>query len=100
MIFDDIKHSDKQGKEYWSARELATALEYKEWRNFKPVIEKAMELCKQNAVRQDDHFVVQHEMITLAKGAKRGVDSFRLSRYACVLIAMRIKEKKTMAMLA
>jgi len=100
MIFDDIKHSDKQGQEYWSARELATALEYKEWRNFKPVIEKAMELCKQNAVRQDDHFVVQHEMITLAKGAKRQVDSFRLSRYACLLIAMSMTGKKTMAMLA
>ncbi len=97
-IFDIIRHIGDDGIEYWSARELATALEYKEWRNFKPVIEKAIALCEQNAVHKDDHFVQYHEMITLAKGAKRQVDSLRLSRYACLLIAMSMTGKKAMAM--
>ena len=41
-IFEDIKHIDESGKEYWEARELQKALEYKEWRNFKLVIDKAI----------------------------------------------------------
>ena len=32
--FEDIKHIDKNGNEYWSARELQTVLDYKEWRKF------------------------------------------------------------------
>jgi len=29
--FDDIKHVDENGFEYWSARELQKVLEYKRW---------------------------------------------------------------------
>ena len=42
-IFEDIKHIDELGNEYWLARELMKALEYKEWRKFDKVIQKAME---------------------------------------------------------
>ena len=34
-MFDDIKHIDEKGNEYWYARELQKALKYKNWRNFK-----------------------------------------------------------------
>ena len=33
--FEDIKHIDENGNEFWLARELQKVLEYKEWRNFK-----------------------------------------------------------------
>jgi hypothetical protein len=39
-IFDDIKHLDDKGQEFWSARELAVALEYKEWRNFNLLLKR------------------------------------------------------------
>ena len=41
-IFEDIKHIDENGNEYWCARELQKVLEYKEWRNFNKVINKAI----------------------------------------------------------
>lgn len=97
-IFDDIKHLDDKGQEFWLARELAVALEYKEWRNFKPVIEKAIALCEQNATTKDNHFVLSTEMVKLGSDASRNVTSYRLSRYACLLIAMSMNNKKPMAL--
>ena len=40
--FEDIKHIYEYGNEYWFARDLQKVLEYKEWRNFKVVIDKAI----------------------------------------------------------
>ena len=40
--FEDIKHIREDGSEFWSARELADALEYTQWRNYSKVIERAM----------------------------------------------------------
>ena len=31
--FEDIKHIDENGVEFWYARELQSVLDYKEWRN-------------------------------------------------------------------
>ena len=42
-IFEKIKHVNEYGQEFWYARELQTALEYKQWRRFCNVIEKAKE---------------------------------------------------------
>ena len=44
--FEDIKHIDENGVEYWYARELQSVLNYKEWRKFENVINKAKESCK------------------------------------------------------
>ena len=41
-IFEDIKHIDERGNEYWEARELQKALE---WRKFLGVIEKSKDTC-------------------------------------------------------
>ena len=38
-IFENIKHIDDNGNEYWLARELQRVLQYSEWRNFKKVID-------------------------------------------------------------
>ena len=39
--FEDIKHINEDGVEFWYARELQMVLNYKEWRKFNGVIEKA-----------------------------------------------------------
>ena len=44
--FDSIKHIDKNGVEFWDARELQKVLEYKQWRRFENVINKAKESCR------------------------------------------------------
>lgn len=41
-IFEDIKHIDEFGNEYWLARELQNVLEYKRWDKFCNVIKHAM----------------------------------------------------------
>ena len=32
--FEEIKHIDELGNEYWEARELMSALEYSKWEHF------------------------------------------------------------------
>ena len=44
-LFESIRHVNEYGEEFWYARELQIALEYKEWRNFLKVIKKAMTAC-------------------------------------------------------
>lgn len=39
--FEDIKHIDENGIEYWYARELQSVLDYSEWRKFEGVIQKS-----------------------------------------------------------
>ena len=43
--FEDIKHIDELGNEYWEARELMIALEYSKWEHFAKVINKAKIYC-------------------------------------------------------
>ena len=45
-IFEDIKHIDEDGNEFWFARELQQVLEYAQWRRFENVIDKAKFACK------------------------------------------------------
>ena len=52
--FENIKHIDDYGNEYWYARELQKVLEYKDWRNFQKVIDKAKESCKNSKFNLDE----------------------------------------------
>ena len=56
--FEDIKHSDDNGNEFWEARELQQILGYKEWRYFSTVIEKAQIACSQSNNSINSHFGV------------------------------------------
>jgi len=84
--FEKIKRLDKEGAEYWSARELAKLLEYQDYRNFVSVIEKATTSCVESNVNVEDHFVEITEMVTIGSGATRKLSSMLLSRYACYLV--------------
>ncbi len=46
-------------------------LDYYEYRNFIPVIEKAKEACNNSGHEVDDHFVDIHEMVQIGSGAMR-----------------------------
>ena len=59
---------------------------------------KAMKLCTQNGKNVCDHFVQVHEMIKIGKGGQRLVESYRFSRYACLLISMSLSSKKENAL--
>ena len=99
-IFENIKHIDENGNEYWLARELQETLNYKEWRKFDSVINKAKIACENSKAVVSDHFVGVDKMIELAKNAKRKVNDYRLSRYACYLIAQNGDSRKQVIALA
>lgn len=87
-LFESIKHLNEYGQEFWYARELSKILEYKDFRNFELAIYKAMESCENSGYEIIDHFGETTEMVTIGSGARRGVKSYQLSRYACYLIVM------------
>lgn len=93
-VFEQIKQIDAKGNEYWGARELAKVLDYREFRNFQPVIDKAKEACINSEQIIDDHFVDFHEEIGHGKGAKQNYTSVKLSRYACYLIVQNADPSK------
>ena len=99
-IFENIKHIDENDNEYWYARELQLVLKYKEWRKFDGVIEKAINSCKNSEVNILDHFVGVDKMIKLAKNATRNIKDYKLSRYACYLIAQNGDSRKKIIALA
>src|SRR3990167_378399 len=84
--FETIKRIDDHGKEYWSSRELAKALEYSDYRKFMNVVDKAKVSCENSGGVIHNHFVHMDEMVPIGSGAERPVDTIYLSRYACYLI--------------
>lgn len=84
--FEDIRQTDPEGNEYWSARDLAPLLEYQDWRNFMQVVDKARIACAQSGKPPEDHFGDTNKMVVIGSGAQRAVPDVHLSRYACYLI--------------
>ena len=84
--FEEIKHIDENGIEFWYARELMQALGYKDWRYFDGVIEKAKLACENSNITVSDHFVVDNKMVEAGVSTKPKKD-YILTRYACYLIA-------------
>ena len=98
--FESIKHIDENGIEFWYARELMTTLEYSKWGNFVKVIEKAKESCKNSNVNALDHFADVGKTIRMPKDAKKIIEDFKLTRYACYLIAQNGDSRKRAIALA
>ncbi len=93
-IFDNIKHIDGFGNEYWDARELMPLLEYSKWENFHKVIKRAMLACETSNNNVSDHFPEFRKTIAMPKGASKTVVDYKLSRYACYLIVQNADPKK------
>lgn len=100
VVFEDIKHIDEDGNEYWYARELQNVLEYTEWRKFKGVIDKAIISCVTSRINASDHFVGADKMVEVGSKTKRIIQDYKLSRYACYLIAQNGDPRKEVIALA
>lgn len=93
-LFESIRHINEYGQEFWYAREMQIALEYKEWRNFKKVIDKAMIACEGSENAVFEHFVEVNKTIAMPKTAEKSIDDYELSRYACYLIVQNGDPRK------
>lgn len=92
-VFESIKHINEYEQEFWYARELQTALEYGKWGNFKKVLDKAKDACKNSGNNVDDHFADVGKIVHLGV-ADREIQDIVLSRYACYLIVMNGDSRK------
>lgn len=93
--FEKLKRTNPHGAEFWSARDLQPLLGYHEWRKFEGAIKKAITSCKESGNEPEHHFVGADKMITLGKGGQRKVKDYRLSRFACYLIAQNGDPRKS-----
>jgi DNA-damage-inducible protein D len=92
--FERIRQVAEDGGEYWLARDLATVLDYTQWRNFEQAIERAIRAARNSGQDPADHFAEVSKMITAGKGARRTVKDYQLSRYACYLIIQNADPEK------
>jgi len=91
--FEDIKHTKEDGTEYWSARELAMALDYTQWRNFQNVLKRAMIACENSGHIASDDFAEVSKIVDAGISSKPVLD-YELSRYACYLIVQNGDPRK------
>ena len=94
--FEQLREVDADGKEWWNSRKLARVMGYGKYWNFERVIAKAQAWTSQKGYHLGDHFVEITEMAELGSGAVREVTSIRLSRAACMAVAMNADQKKEM----
>lgn len=84
--FEDIRKEDQDGNEFWTARDLAATLGYRNYNQFVKILKNAIDGCLNNGRSADEHFQRQF------RGQK--YENYRLSRYACYLIVYCADHRK------
>ena len=76
LSFEDIKHIDENGIEFWYARELMPILQYSNWQNFEKIIDKAKTSCENSDISVFGHFTDVNKMF-------KYTDTTIFTRYFC-----------------
>ena len=98
--FEDIKHIDENGVEFWYARELMPILQYSNWQNFEKIIDKAKISCENSGISVFEHFIDVNKLSKRANNAEVEIKDYELTRYACYLIAQNGDSRKKVIALA
>ena len=98
--FENIKHIDGNGVEFWYARELMPILQYSNWQNFEKIINKAKISCENSGISVFEHFIDVNKLSKRANNAEVEIKDYELTRYACYLIAQNGDSRKRVIALA
>jgi hypothetical protein len=90
-LFDSIRHLDDDGNECWFARELMVVLGYTQWRRFEGAIERATVCLVNIGAVKGAHVSL---LPGLARLSDKGANDYKLSRYACYLVAVNGDPRK------
>lgn len=80
----------ENGVRYWDAREFMTSLGYDTWQSFMGVINRSMASCAQLGIDISEVFIPT----TFLDEGGRSVNTYKLTRFACLLVAMNADSKK------
>ena len=95
LTLDDLAHIDAEsGVEFWYARDIMEFLGYRRWENFAVAVERAKVSGNASRTAGQDHFREATKMIEAGKGAQRKVKDYKLTRYACYIIAQNGDQRK------
>lgn len=95
LTLDDLAHYDETAEvEFWYAREIMELFGYEQWRRFEDAIKRAMISEKTSKRPGEHHFAEVGKMVELGSGSKRKIKDYKLTRYACYLIAMNGDPRK------
>jgi DNA-damage-inducible protein D len=75
-------------------------LEYTEWRKFKGVIDKSIIASVNSKINYNYHFGDADKMVDIGSKTSRKIIDYKLSRYACYLIAQNADSRKKVVALA
>ena len=64
--FEQIKKQDENGSEYWTSRELCTALGYSTYPKFNRTLNKAIAIANKKGCNTTEHFNHMFEMVKLS----------------------------------
>lgn len=92
--FDVLKRINQNGEAFWSSRDLCSAMGYSGYWKFNRVLDKAIKVANARGMNIADHFNPTVEMVRLGSGAYRQVETFHLSRTACLIVAENADAKK------
>ena len=92
-LFESLRHTDENGVEYWSAREIYTYLGYNQWRRFQETIERAKESCKNATGDIESNFASAGKIVKTGVSQKE-IEDIHLTRYACYLVAQNGDPRK------
>lgn len=98
-VFEQAKKVNKQGIEYWFARDLMRILDYANYRNFENVIERARTACDNSGQDSNSHFAQVRTKGKLGLDKEIELEDYALTRYACYLIIQNADSNKPMVAL-
>lgn len=92
--FDRIRRVDPDGSEWWSARDLMPLMGYDQWRRFAGAVERARVSAEAQGQIVENHFAAAGKMVKIGSSATREAADYRLTRFACYLVAMNGDPRK------